>query len=846
MERKDVDINKVTPMMRQYLEIKEKNEDIILFFRLGDFYEMFFEDAILVSHELELTLTGKNAGLEERIPMCGIPHHAANVYIDKLVDKGYKIGICEQLEDPKNAKGIVKRDIIQIISKGTIMNESLVEFENNYIGNIMDFSHAYVISYADISTGEIYTTILEHNISKVISEIVGLNIKEIVMNSKVDKNILSILKNQFKITVTISDEVENDKQYEYIYEDIGDVRYIETIKHLLTYITNTQKRSLTHLQKAIIKENKNYLKMDVHTKRNLELTETLRLKQRNYSLIWLLDKTKTAMGSRTLKNMIENPLIDKKEIEKRYDTIDILLKEFILKEDLANLLFEVYDLERLSGRIAFGNANAKDLLQLKSSLKVLPEISSLLTQIKFYKNFQPLDDLYELLEKSIYENPPISIKEGYLIKDGYNAELDELKSLRKGGKDFVARFEEEEKERTGIKNLKVGYNRVFGYYIEVPKGNTNLVKEEYGYERKQTLSNSERYISPILKEKEALILNAEEKIVELEYNLFIEIRNKIKEYIPKLQKIAKVISEIDVLQAFTTVAEENNYIRPIISENRNIKILDNRHPVVEKVINDEFVKNDIIMDDKTDILLITGPNMAGKSTYMRELAITVIMAQIGSFVPASYAELPIFDAIFTRIGASDDLVSGESTFMVEMNEAAFAISSATENSLILFDELGRGTATFDGMALAQSIIEYIHNNIKAKTLFSTHYHELTDLEDTLTRLKNVHVSAHEEDGKITFLHKVKKGSIDKSYGIHVARLANLPESLIKRASQILAVYENKEKVRDNKIQESLPLEELMEPKENEIQKVIDEINPLEITPLEALNILYDLKNKIRR
>ena len=846
MERKDVDINKVTPMMRQYLEIKEKNEDIILFFRLGDFYEMFFEDAILVSHELELTLTGKNAGLEERIPMCGIPHHAANVYIDKLVDKGYKIGICEQLEDPKNAKGIVKRDIIQIISKGTIMNESLVEFENNYIGNIMDFNHAYVISYADISTGEIYTTILEHNISKVISEIVGLNIKEIVMNSKVDKNILSILKNQFKITVTISDEVENDKQYEYIYEDIGDVRYIETIKHLLTYITNTQKRSLTHLQKAIIKENKNYLKMDVHTKRNLELTETLRLKQRNYSLIWLLDKTKTAMGSRTLKNMIENPLIDKKEIEKRYDTIDILLQEFILKEDLANLLFEVYDLERLSGRIAFGNANAKDLLQLKSSLKVLPEISSLLTQIKFYKNFQPLDDLYELLEKSIYENPPISIKEGYLIKDGYNAELDELKSLRKGGKDFVARFEEEEKERTGIKNLKVGYNRVFGYYIEVSKGNTNLVKEEYGYERKQTLSNSERYISPILKEKEALILNAEEKIVELEYNLFIEIRNKIKEYIPKLQKIAKVISEIDVLQAFTTVAEENNYIRPIISENRNIKILDNRHPVVEKVINDEFVKNDIIMDDKTDILLITGPNMAGKSTYMRELAITVIMAQIGSFVPASYAELPIFDAIFTRIGASDDLVSGESTFMVEMNEAAFAISSATENSLILFDELGRGTATFDGMALAQSIIEYIHNNIKAKTLFSTHYHELTDLEDTLTRLKNVHVSAHEEDGKITFLHKVKKGSIDKSYGIHVARLANLPESLIKRASQILEVYENKEKVRDNKIQESLPLEELMEPKENEIQKVIDEINPLEITPLEALNILYDLKNKIRR
>lgn len=846
MKRNEVDINKVTPMMRQYLEIKEQNEDIILFFRLGDFYEMFFEDAILVSHELELTLTGKNAGLEERIPMCGIPHHAANVYIDKLVEKGYKIGICEQLEDPKNVKGIVKRDIVQIISKGTLMNESLVEFENNYIGNIMDFSHAYVISYADISTGEIYTTILEHNISKVVSEIVGLNIKEIVLNDKVDKNILSILKNQFKLTVTISNEIENIDQYSYIYEDIFDVRYVEAIKHLLTYITNTQKRNLSHLQKAIIKEDKNYLKMDIHTKRNLELTETLRLKQRNFSLIWLLDKTKTAMGSRTLKTMIENPLIDKKEIERRYDTIDTLLKEFIVKEDLANLLFEVYDLERLSGRIAFGNANAKDLLQLKNSLKVLPEISSLLTKINFYKNFKPLNDLYELLENSIYENPPISIKEGYLIKEGYNEELDELKSLRKGGKDFVARFEAEERERTGIKNLKVGYNRVFGYYIEVSKGNTNLVKEEYGYERRQTLANSERYISPILKEKEALILNAEEKIIDLEYNLFIEIRNKIKTYIPKLQEIAKVISEIDVLQAFTTVAEENNYIRPIINDNRNIKILDNRHPVVEKVINDEFVKNDILMDEKTDILLITGPNMAGKSTYMRELAITVIMAQIGSFVPASYAELPIFDAIFTRIGASDDLVSGESTFMVEMNEAAFAITNATENSLILFDELGRGTATFDGMALAQSIIEYIHKNIRAKTLFSTHYHELTDLEDTLDHLKNVHVSAHEEDGKITFLHKVKPGSIDKSYGIHVARLANLPETLIKRASQILQIYENKEKVRDSKIQESLPLEELIEPKESKLEKMVQDINPLEITPLEALNILYELKNKIRR
>ena len=846
MNRKDVDVSKVTPMMKQYLEIKEKNEDIIIFFRLGDFYEMFFEDAIKVSRELELTLTGKNAGLKEKIPMCGIPHHAANIYIEKLVEKGYKIGICEQLEDPKSVeKGIVKRDLIQIISKGTIIDdESLIEFENNYIGNILDFNHVYVICYTDISTGEINTTLVEHNVSKVVSEVVSIGIKEIIMPSKVDKTIFSLLKNQFKITVSISDEIEDLKEYEYIYEDIKDIRYIETIKHLLTYINHTQKRNLSHLQKAVIKEDKSFLKMDVHTKRNLELTETLRLKQRNYSLIWLLDKTKTAMGSRMLKNMIENPLIDKEKINQRYDTVATLLREFILKEDLNQALFEVYDLERLSGRVAFGNANAKDLLQLKNSLKVLPTIRDILTKINFYKNIEPLNDLYELLEKSIYENPPLSIKEGYLIKDGYNEELDELKDLRKGGKDFVARFEAEEKERTGIKNLRVGYNRVFGYYIEVSKGNAKDIKEEYGYERRQTLANVERFISPILKEKEALILNAEEKIIELEYNLFIEIRDKIKTYIPKLQNIAKTISEIDVLQSFATVAEENHYVRPNLVDTRVVSIIDDRHQVVEKVIEGEYVPNDIKMDENTNILLITGPNMAGKSTYMRQLAITVIMAQIGSYVPAKEAILPIFDAIFTRIGASDDLVSGESTFMVEMKEANNAISNATENSLILFDELGRGTATFDGMALAQSIIEYIEKNIRCKTLFSTHYHELTDLSETLKTLKNVHVSAHEEDGNITFLHKIKDGSIDKSYGIHVAKLADLPNSLIERANQILKVYENKEQKRDIIVQESLPLDELMK-EDSQVEKEIKNLDILNVTPLEALNILYSLKEKIR-
>ncbi len=845
MKMSEVDIKRVSPMMRHYIEVKSKYPDVIIFYRLGDFYEVFFEDAIITSRELELTLTGRNAGLDERVPMCGVPHHAVNVYIEKMVEKGYKIGICDQLEDPKDAKGIVERGITQIVSKGTIMNpDSLKENEFSYIGNIMDFNHVYAICYTDITTGVIYTTLIDHNPSNLISEIVSLDLKEVIVTSSFDKSIISILKNQFKISVSISDDIEELEEYEYVIEDITDERLVKTINHLITYINKIKMTSLSHLQKAIVKVNTNYLKMDIHTKRNLELTETLRLKQRQYSLIWLLDKTKTAMGSRMLKNYIENPLIDITEINKRYDIVETLLEEFILKEDLKNLLYEVYDLERLSGRIAFGNANARDLLQLKSSLKVLPDIKNILNAIKF-KDIETLSDLYELLDKSIYENPPVGLKEGYLIKDGYNDELDELKSIRTNGKDFIARFEAEEKERTGIKTLKVGYNKVFGYYIEISKGMINLVKDEYGYERKQTLSNCERYISPILKEKESMILNAEDRIINLEYDIFVSIRDKVKEYIPKLQEIAKVISEIDVLQSFSTVAEENNYIRPTLTNEPIIDIKENRHAVVEKVLSSEYVSNDIYMPKGTDILLITGPNMAGKSTYMRQLAITVIMAQIGCFIPAKSATLKVFDAIYTRIGASDDLVSGESTFMVEMNEANNAISNATSNSLVLFDELGRGTATFDGMALAQSIIEYIHDNIKCKTMFSTHYHELTDLENNLKHLKNVHVSAHEENGTVTFLHKIKDGSVDKSYGIHVAKLANLPDNLIKRASDILSVYESKEKKRDIKIQESLPLDLVMPKEESIIEKKIKEIDPVNITPMEALNILYELKKDIK-
>ena len=844
MTMAEVDKTKLSPGMLQYFEFKEKNMDVILFFRLGDFYEMFFEDAILASRELELTLTSKNAGLEERVPMCGVPYHAAAVYIEKLVNKGYRVAIAEQVENPKNAKGIVKREIIQVVSKGTIINnESLNEKEYNYIGSIMDLSHAYVLTYTDITTGVIYASMIEHTPSKLVSEIVSLGLKEIIVSNSFDRSITNLLNKEFSLVITYSDDIKDIDEYKYIYEDVDDIRYINGIKYLLTYITDIEKRVLTHFEKVIIKNKDDYLKMDIHTKRNLELTETLRLKERQYSLIWLLDKTKTAMGSRMLKNYIENPLIDIDKINQRYDVVETLLNEFILKSDLDKYLDEVYDLERLSGRIAFGNANGRDLLQLKNSIRVLPEIKKILNSINYKDDIEELNELYELIENAIYEEPPISIKEGYLIKEGYNSELDELKDLRKGGKDFIAKFENEEKERTGIKTLKVGYNRVFGYYIEVSKGQIKDIKDEYGYERRQTLANAERYISPILKEKEALILNAEEKIIELEYNLFCEIRDEVKRYIPRLQRIAKIISEIDVLSSFATVSEDNNYVRPNLTTDRSMHIKDNRHPVVEKVLTVPFVANDIDMDDDTNILLITGPNMAGKSTYMRELAITVIMAQIGCFVPASEATIPIFDAIYTRIGASDDLVSGESTFMVEMSEANHAISNATPNSLILFDELGRGTATYDGMSLAYAIIEYVHE-LGCKTLFSTHYHELTDLDTKLKHLKNVHVSAYEENGNITFLHKIKEGAIDKSYGIHVAKLANLPDKVIKKAEEVLKIYEGNDNKKSMNIQESLPLDELVHNDYDDVIDKIKEIDVLHITPIEALNVLYDLKNKI--
>lgn len=839
MKRNEVDRSKLSPGMKQYMEIKDQYQEELLFYRLGDFYELFFEDGILCSRELELTLTSKNGGLDERIPMCGVPFHSVQPYIEKLVNKGYKVAICEQLEDPKTAKGMVKRGVVQVISKGTVVDyEMLKDYDNNYIGSILDFTNLYTITYGDISTGSLYIMEIPKSQEKLVNAILSLNLKEVILYDSTNQDLINLLKYTYNIEVSISSEYLENK-YEYLYKDIKEMRHILGIKHLAYYLVVKQLKELDHITGVEVVRPDEYLEMDVHTIRNLELFETLRLKERTYSLIWLLDKTKTAMGSRCLKNWLANPLKEKELILKRYDMIDTLRNEFITKEELIHDLDEVYDLERLCGKVICGNLNARDVLQIKRSLSVLPSISSKIKSLGFPYSFTDETKLYELLERGIYETPPIGLKEGYLIKDGYNEELDELKKIRSGGKDFIASLEEQERERTGIKNLKVGYTKVFGYYIEISKGQCDQVKDEYGYERRQTLTNCERFISPLLKEKEALVLNAEEKIIELEYNLFLEIKEEIKKEIFNLKAIARDLASIDAIISLATCADEYNLVRPELLDTRRIEIVDGRHPVVERVSKKEYVSNDCMMGEDINTLLITGPNMSGKSTFMRQLAIIIIMAQMGSFVPAKTAKLPIFDKIFTRIGASDDLVSGESTFMVEMMEARNALSNATSNSLILFDELGRGTSTYDGMSLAQSILEYVNDKIKCKTLFSTHYHELTKL-DELTGIKNIHVEAYEKDGNVTFLHKVKDGAIEKSYGINVAKLAGMPNDLLKRASEILKYYEstNKETTTTSE-QVTFNFDEPNEP--NPVLERLEEIDPLKTTPIDAINLLYELK-----
>ncbi|KUP37436.1 DNA mismatch repair protein MutS [Bacillus halotolerans] len=853
-----------TPMIQQYLKIKAEHQDAFLFFRLGDFYEMFFEDAKKASQELEITLTSRDGGAAEKIPMCGVPYHSASAYIEQLIKKGYKVAICEQTEDPKAAKGVVKREVVQLITPGTVMDgKGIHESENNFIASVSACSNGYGLALSDLTTGENLAVLIER-LEDVISEIYSVGAREIVVSGSLDEKTVAQLKERCGATISIEDG-ETDEHVQII-DHLQNPDVTKTFLRLYTYLKRTQKRSLDHLQPVQVYELEEAMKIDLYSKRNLELTETIRSKNKKGSLLWLLDETKTAMGGRLLKQWIDRPLIRVNQIEERQEMVETLMSHFFEREDLRERLKEVYDLERLAGRVAFGNVNARDLIQLKESLKQVPGIKQLVASLAHKKakeraeRIDPCGDVLELLEGALYENPPISVKEGNLIKDGYNQKLDEYRDASRNGKDWIARLEQQEREYTGIRSLKVGFNKVFGYYIEVTKANLHLL-EEGRYERKQTLTNAERYITPELKEKEALILEAENNICELEYELFTELREKVKLYIPRLQQLAKQMSELDALQCFATISENRHYTKPEFSKDE-VEVIEGRHPVVEKVMDSqEYVPNNCVMGDNRQMLLITGPNMSGKSTYMRQIALISIMAQIGCFVPAKKAMLPIFDQIFTRIGAADDLISGQSTFMVEMLEAKNAIVNATKNSLILFDEIGRGTSTYDGMALAQAIIEYVHDHIGAKTLFSTHYHELTVLEEKLSQLKNVHVRAEEYNGTVVFLHQIKEGAADKSYGIHVAQLAELPEDLISRAQDILKELEHsgnkpevpvqKPEVKEEPAQLSFfdesdkpAVSPKLSKKEKQVLDIFKSLNILDMTPLEAMNEMYKLQKKL--
>jgi DNA mismatch repair protein MutS len=852
---KILDKSNYTPMMQQYLTIKENYQDSLIFFRLGDFYELFFNDALVASRVLEIALTGREAGVEERVPMCGVPHHSASNYIQRLVDNGFKVAIVEQVEDPKEAKGIVKRDVVRLITPGTVMDEQFLnEKDNHYIASVTDHTTHYLVSYCDLTTGSCFVTLLDKNDAMLRNELLSIHAKEIVCADNFNRVIIDQMVQEYQLTLSFENEVDMPEDYQYMVTELTDTRYHLAVGRLVNYLLKTQKRDLKHLQKAESYQSNQYLMLDVYSKRNLELTETLRTHTRKGSLLWLLDQAETAMGSRMIKQWLEKPLINREEINWRYDFVQAMLDDFIVREEIRNHLKEVYDLERLVGRIAYDHANAKDLLQLKRSLKQVPFIKEQLAKfnkavLRHLNQIQDFKELTDLLEAGIHEDAPYTLKDGGLINDGFSKELDDYRDIAKNGKAYLANLIQRERERTGIKNLKIGFNKVFGYYIEITKGNLNSLPPDLGYERKQTLANAERFITPELKEMEAKILQSEERSIALEYDLFLEIRNEIKKHMPSLQVLAKSIAILDALISFAVVSNNNRLTRPQLVDEHRIKIINGRHPVVEKVLTDSiYVENDILMNEETNVLLITGPNMSGKSTYMRQMALTVIMAQIGCFVPCDVCEMKIFDKIYTRIGASDDLASGQSTFMVEMLEANNAILNASEHSLILFDEIGRGTATFDGMALAQSIIEYIHERIGCKMLFSTHYHELTVLENPLENLKNVHVRAEEHDGELTFLHKVEFGPSDKSYGIQVAKLAKLPSSVIKRAEKILIKLE---KNKHDIVEEpevnlfNMGTDLVIDPFADEVVSTIEGMNVSEMTPIEALNTLYQLQTKIK-
>lgn len=847
MKEKEI---KYTPMMEQFLEIKKEYEDTILFYRVGDFYEMFFDDAHLASRELEIALTGKDAGVKERVPMCGVPFHSYEPYAEKLISKGYKVAIVEQVEDPKQAQGLVKRGIVKIITPGTI-DSGLNDKENNFMASLMQIKREYILCYSDLSTGEGYLAKFK-NFELAANEMISLHIKEIVVDESYDNTLLEKFVQQYQIVLsTIPDRSIPDELISIVSEI--DPAFHPVVGALIQYFIRTKKQMPTHFKKIKNYMESQYLKLDAFTKKNLELCETLRFNTKTGTLLWHLDKCETAMGTRLLHKWIDKPLVDVEQINERLDFVECFNKHYIQKQEMKSCFKNVYDLERIIGRIASGSANAKDLVWLRRSLKHIPDVKDLLRQLDLQKavdyaeHINAHKELFELLDSALVDNPPLSIKEGGMIKDGFHQELDEVKNISSNSKKWILDYEAAQKEQTGIKTLKVGYNRITGYYIEISKGAIQNLPEDCKYERRATLANSERFITPDLKEYEDIVLHAKDQIESMEYELFLSLRKTCAQYIASLQDLADDLSKIDCLIALSEVAVKHDYVRPSFNNQRQVTIVDGRHPVLETLMKSGYIVNDVDINTY-NMILITGPNMSGKSTYMRMLATIAIMAQMGSFVPAKTANLMIFDAIFTRIGASDDLVSGQSTFMVEMMEANYAITNATKNSLVLFDEIGRGTATFDGMALAQGILEYVHERIGCITLFSTHYHELTVLDRQLKRLKNVHVEAKETENGVAFLHKVLDGPTDKSYGINVASLAGLPKSLIARSKQILETLEEDSTSKRGVVLDLFNFEAfdekpevIEETKAEKIKARLDESDVNKMTPLEALNLIYELK-----
>lgn len=850
-----------TPMIQQYLQIKEQYKDAFLFFRLGDFYEMFFEDALNASSILEITLTSRDAGSKDRIPMCGVPYHSAAGYIEGLIQKGHKVAICEQVEDPKLVKGLVKREVVKVITPGTLTEGKSIDTEaNHFIGAIDEIKEgSYALAYLDVATGEGKVEVVEGSERSLLAEIEALHIKEIVVNQQLQVLLAELFDSrEIMLSVEEADHSAAEETYEHLPLELQEV-----CRKLQSYLMRMQKMVFGHIRPFTYLKKDAKLSIDANSMRNLELVQTIRSGKKEGTLFWALDETITAMGARKLRMWIHQPLAERQAIEERLETVSNLMEEFFLREELREKLKAVYDLERLAGRISMGSASARDLAQLRNSLLHIPELKQMLAEtgrpmlIRCAEQMDPCETVFQLLQNAIAENPPLAVKDGGMIQDGFNGRLDELRDASRNGKNWLAQLEQKERETTGIKTLKIGYNRIFGYYIEITKSNIHLA-DLSRYERKQTLANAERYITAELKEKEELILNAEEDSLALEIELFQAVREQVKEDVLRIQQLASVISELDVLVAFAKVSEESQYVRPEFHEGRYVDIQIGRHPVVEKMMSHSlYTPNSCGLLEDRNMLLITGPNMSGKSTYMRQIALTVVMAQIGCFVPCEKAVLPITDQIFTRIGAADDVASGQSTFMMEMMESQYAITHATPRSLLLFDEIGRGTSTYDGMALAQAMMEHIHNEIGANTLFSTHYHELTQLENVLPRLENVHVAAKEQDGKVVFLHKVLPGAADRSYGIHVAELAGLPSAIVSRAKMLLDDFEQQKDYQEthretppaaeSTVAEQLALfsdEEPPSPAEQQLLAEIDSIDLLNMTPLQAIQAISDWKQQL--